>query len=130
MLFRSVYIRSGEITVLPITEVTTTKAFFDFEAKYQPGLSEEFTPANISAEMQHKIITTARRIYEVFNCRGVVRMDMIYHQQHQEPYLLEINTVPGQSEMSIIPQQVRAMGGNLKDFYASLIEDALQRKTT
>ena len=123
-----VYAHSGELTVLPITEIVTKKAFFDFEAKYQPGLSEEFTPADITADMQHKITQTARKVYQVFNCRGVVRMDFIYHQQQQEPYLLEINTVPGQSEMSIIPQQVRAMGGNLKDFYSSLIEDALKRR--
>jgi D-alanine-D-alanine ligase len=64
----------------------------------------------------------------VFNCRGVVRIDFIYNETKQEPYILEINTVPGQSEASIVPQQVRAMGMTLKEFYSALIEDALARK--
>lgn len=116
------------ITVLPITEVMTSKEFFDYEAKYQPGLSEEETPAKITEAMADKIRQTAKKVFEVFNCRGVVRMDFIYNEAKDAPFLLEINTVPGQSEMSIIPQQVRSLGWELKDFYATLIEDALSRK--
>lgn len=116
-----------EIVVLPITEITTEKDFFDFEAKYQ-GKSKEETPANINAEMNEKIKSTAKRVYEVFNCRGVVRIDFIYHKEKNEPFILEINTVPGQSEASIVPQQVQIMGMSLKDFYSSLIEEALSRK--
>jgi D-alanine-D-alanine ligase len=71
---------------------------------------------------------TAKKVYEVFNCRGVVRIDFIYNEAKQEPYILEINTVPGQSEASIVPQQVQAMGWTLKEFYSALIEDALARK--
>jgi D-alanine-D-alanine ligase len=67
-------------------------------------------------------------VYEVFNCRGVVRIDFIYNEAKQQPYMLEINTVPGQSEASIVPQQVKAMGWSLKDFYTALIEDALTGK--
>ena len=67
-------------------------------------------------------------MYEVFNCRGVVRIDFIYNEAKDEPYMLEINTVPGQSAASIIPQQVRALGWDLKDFYTALVEDALSRK--
>lgn len=115
------------ITVLPITEVKTGNEFFDFEAKYQ-GKSEEMTPALIPEEIAQKIRTTAQKVFQVFNCRGVVRIDFIYNEQSQQPYLLEINTIPGQSEASIIPQQVRAMGLTLKEFYSSLIADALSRK--
>jgi D-alanine-D-alanine ligase len=115
------------ITVLPITEVRTNNEFFDFEAKYQ-GKSEETTPADISEEIAGKIRNTARQVFQVFNCRGVVRIDFIYNDELKQPYLLEINTVPGQSEASIIPQQVRAMGLSLTEFYTSLIEDALSRK--
>lgn len=122
-----VFRTATEVIVLPITEVQTKKEFFDFEAKYE-GLSVETTPAEINDHMAGKIRSAARRIYEVFNCRGVVRIDFIYNQERDEPYMLEINTVPGQSEASIIPQQVRAMGWNLKEFYSSLIEDALRRK--
>jgi D-alanine-D-alanine ligase len=122
-----VYKNSKGITVLPITEVKTGNEFFDFEAKYQ-GKSEETTPALIPEETAQKIRGTASKVYQVFNCRGVVRIDFIYNEQIQQPYLLEINTVPGQSEASIIPQQVRAMGLTLKEFYSSLVEDALTRK--
>ena len=122
-VFRS----AGEIIVLPITEIISHKEFFDFEAKYQ-GLSEEITPAQLSDEMKSRIQENAKKVYEVFNCRGVVRIDFIYDTLANAPYILEINTVPGQSEASIIPQQVQIMGWSLKEFYAALIEDALTRK--
>ena len=60
----------------------------------------------------------------VFNCRGVVRIDFIYNEKTGEPFMLEVNTVPGQSEASIVPQQVKAMGWTLKEFYTALIEEA------
>ncbi len=116
-----------EIIVLPITEVRSKNDFFDFEAKYQ-GLNEEITPAEIDEVMAEKIRRTARKVYEVLNCRGVVRIDFIYNEAKQEPYMLEINTIPGQSEASIVPQQIRKMGWSLKQLYSALIEDALIRK--
>lgn len=124
-----VFRTTKEIIVLPITEIFTKNDFFDYEAKYQKGLSDETTPAEIDETMAGKIRDTARKVYEVFNCRGVVRIDFIYNEARQAPFILEINTVPGQSEMSIIPQQVRSMGWDLKDFYSSLVEEALSRKT-
>jgi D-alanine-D-alanine ligase len=116
-----------EIIVLPITEVRSKKDFFDYEAKYQ-GMSEETTPAIVDDAIADKVRNTAKKVYEVFNCRGVVRIDFIYNEAKQQPYILEINTVPGQSEASIVPQQVQAMGWTLKEFYSALIEDALARK--
>lgn len=121
-----VFKTTEEIIVLPITEVTTHKDFFDYEAKYQ-GKSEETTPARIEEHVADIIRKTARKVYETFNCRGVVRIDFIYNEAKHAPYMLEINTVPGQSEASIVPQQVQVMGWTLKDFYSSLIEDALDR---
>lgn len=118
----------GEITVLPMTEIVSKKDFFDYEAKYTAGMSEEITPAPISEDMFTKIRAAALNVYEVFNCSGVVRIDFIYNAERQQPYMLEINTVPGQSEASIVPQMVRAMGWSLKDFYTALIEDALAQK--
>ncbi len=122
-----VYKSAEEIKVLPITEVIAGNDFFDYEAKYH-GKSEEITPAKIDDNVAGKIRDTAKKVYQVFNCRGVVRIDFIFNESENQPYLLEINTVPGQSEASIIPQQVRAAGLSLKDFYTSLIEDALSRK--
>lgn len=116
-----------ELLVLPITEVKSKNEFFDFEAKYQ-GLNEEITPAQISEHMAEKIRSTVRRIYESLNCRGVVRADFIYNEAKDEPFFLEVNTIPGQSEASIIPQQVRAMGWNLKGLYTEMIEETLSRK--
>jgi D-alanine-D-alanine ligase len=115
------------IITLPITEVRSKKDFFDYEAKYE-GLSEEITPARVDESIAQKVRSTARKIYELFNCRGVIRIDFIYNEAKQAVYMLEINTVPGQSEASIVPQQVRAMGWTLKDFYTALIEEALTRR--
>ena len=115
---------SGNVITLPFTEIITQNEFFDFEAKYQ-GKSEEITPAICSDEVSKKVRQAASGIYKVFNCRGVVRMDFIFSESEQVPYLLEINTVPGQSEASIIPQQVAAMGLSLREFYSMLIDEAL-----
>lgn len=120
-----VYRSKGAIHVLPITEVKSKKEFFDFEAKYTPGLAMETTPAEIDAALQSQLEMNAKKVYELFNCRGVVRMDFIYEPEIKEPFLLEINTVPGQSEASIVPQQVRASGGTLKDFYSALLDECL-----
>ena len=118
-----VFKQGATITVLPITEITTSNEFFDFEAKYQ-GKSEEITPAKIDAIMQENLSTAAKHVYEILNCRGVVRIDFIYDTAQQKPFMLEVNTVPGQSEASVIPQQVKAMGMSLADFYSAVIEQA------
>jgi D-alanine-D-alanine ligase len=118
-----VFKTQGQIITLPMTEVITKKEFFDFEAKYQ-GLSEEITPAILEDVYANKIRQAAKRAYEVLNCRGVVRIDFILNEATGEPYMLEVNTVPGQSEASIIPQQVKAMGWTLKNFYTAVIEEA------
>lgn len=120
-----VFKQNGKITVLPITEIIAHNEFFDFEAKYQ-GKSEEITPAKISPTMQSALESAAVRVYEVMNCRGVVRIDFICNEADNKPFMLEVNTVPGQSEASVIPQQVRAMGWDLKDFYGAIIEESLK----
>jgi D-alanine-D-alanine ligase len=122
-----VFKSKGKVITLPFTEIFAGNEFFDFEAKYQ-GKSHEVTPAECTEAIAEKVRSAAKSVYEVFNCRGIVRMDFIYNAEKDAPYLLEINTVPGQSEMSIVPQQVRANGWNLKDFYSALIEEALAAK--
>jgi D-alanine-D-alanine ligase len=124
-----VFQSNGEIVVLPMTEVKTHagKDFFDFEAKYQ-GKSDEETPANATAEQYQKVRQAAEHIYRIFNCRGVIRIDFIYHEEKNEPFMLEINTIPGQSDASIVPQQVRAFGWSLEQFYTALLEEALLKK--
>ena len=120
-----VYKSKGEIKVLPMTEVTAHNEFFDFEAKYG-GKSSEVTPAQMPESWHKNIEAAAQKIYAVFDCRGVVRIDFIYNEEKDAPYMLEINTIPGQSAASIIPQQVAAAGGNLKDFYSSLLQEVLK----
>lgn len=119
-----VFKTKGQIITLPITEIITKKEFFDFEAKYQ-GLSEEITPALLDESSANAISAAALQAYKVLNCRGVVRIDFILEETSGLPYMLEVNTVPGQSAASIIPQQVKAMGWNLKDFYTAIIEEVL-----
>lgn len=121
-----VFKSKGNIIVLPLTEVKAhdDKAFFDFEAKYQ-GKSSETTPAIVEEAVADKIRDAARKIYEVFNCRGVVRIDFIFNEKEQRPYMLEVNTIPGQSEASIVPQQVKVMGWSLKEFYTKLVEEVV-----
>ncbi|MEO5984638.1 MAG: D-alanine--D-alanine ligase, partial [Ferruginibacter sp.] len=94
----------------------------DFEAKYE-GASEEITPADISDEIANEVRNEALKAYSVFNCNGIVRIDFIYEPEKKKPYLLEINSVPGQSTASLVPQQVVAMGWSLKQFYSALIEE-------
>lgn len=117
-----VFKTQGEIITLPMTEIITKNDFFDFEAKYE-GKSEEVTPALTTEKISTQIKEAAEKIYKVFNCKGVVRIDFIYEEAKQLPYMLEINTVPGQSAASIIPQQVAAMRSTLKEFYSLLLEE-------
>lgn len=121
-VFRS----NGEVVVLPITEVVADAdmPFFDFVAKYQ-GKSTETTPAPIDEATADKIREAARQVYQAFNCRGVVRIDFIYQDQEGRPYMLELNSIPGQSEASIIPQQVQSKGWTLTSFYTQLLQDCL-----
>ena len=117
-----VFKSKGKIITLPMTEIISKNDFFDFEAKYE-GKSEEVTPANATNKIAEQIKTAAEKIYRVFNCKGIVRIDFIYEEKKEQPYMLEINTVPGQSAASIVPQQVVAMGSNLKEFYSLLLEE-------
>ena len=82
------------------------------------------TPAKIDETIAEQIRNDAKKIYSILNCRGIVRIDFIYDDEKKLPFMLEVNTVPGQSEASIVPQQVRAMGWTLKDFYTAVIEEA------
>ncbi len=96
-----IYKGSNGIVVLPITEIVTTNDFFDFEAKYK-GESEEITPADLERSMEQKIKAETKRIYEILDLTGICRADYII--QNDAPYLIEINTVPGMSKESLIPQ--------------------------
>ena len=112
------------IVALPITEIITENEFFDFKAKYL-GESQEITPAEIDTKVEDLIKEEAIKIYKIFNCKGIIRVDFIYNTEKDKAYMLEINTVPGQTEGSLVPQQLRAMGLKPMDVYTSLIEECL-----
>jgi D-alanine-D-alanine ligase len=113
----------GREFTFPVTEVISKKEFFDFEAKYTEGMSEEITPAEIPEELARKCQSMTARIYDVLDCRGLVRIDFIIKEG--EPYFLEVNGVPGMSKMSIIPIQIRTLGHTEKEIYNLIIENSI-----
>jgi D-alanine-D-alanine ligase len=115
----------GKVTVLPATEVETAKEFFDFEAKYTPGVATETTPAPLRPETRTRVEEIAAAVYQKLNCRGVVRMDFILLGDEGDFYFIEINTIPGQTATSFIPQQVAAFGLKLNDFYTKIIKETI-----
>ncbi len=117
---------TGELQVLPATEVRTTREFFDYEAKYTPGLTEEITPADLNESQKANADALIKEIYIRLNCKGMVRIDFFIENNTDKFYFIEINTVPGQTAQSFIPQQVRAAGKTETEFYGELIEAALQ----
>ncbi|TNE56712.1 MAG: D-alanine--D-alanine ligase [Bacteroidetes bacterium] len=114
---------NGEIIAMPVTEIIPETEYFDFAAKYE-GKSKEITPANLSPELEQQCRERTRMLYEVLNCRGVVRFDYIL--QGDTFYLLEGNSIPGISPASIVPQQARAHGWELGEFFALLVEESMR----
>ncbi len=121
-----VYKVDGYLKTLPATEIVSKNEFFDYEAKYTPGVTSEITPAPIDDKIREQLEHKAAYIYRHLNCRGIVRMDFILQKSTNKLFFLEVNTMPGQSENSIVPQQVRAANISLVDFYGSIIEDCLK----
>lgn len=120
-----VYSSKGEVIVLPTTEVIPANEFFDFEAKYTPGATEEITPGNMNEEEYARVHQIIKEIYKKLNCRGVVRIDYFLEHETGNFYFIEINTIPGQTATSFIPQQVAAMGISLQDFYTNLLKETV-----
>lgn len=114
----------GEIIVFPIVEIRTKKDFFDFEAKYQ-GASQELIPAPIDENQANILRGAASKVYQILNCRGIVRIDFIWDDADNQPYMLEVNTVPGQSEASIVPQMVKEYGWTMTEFYTRQLEEII-----
>lgn len=120
-----VFENEGKVVVLPVTEIVSKKDFFDYEAKYTAGMAEEITPAPITEKEETECRKMTAELYRNFNCKGVVRFD--YFLTGGTWWFLEVNTVPGFSEGSIIPKQARAAGFTLQDFFGMLIENTKNR---
>lgn len=112
----------GEILALPVTEIVSENEFFDYEAKYL-GKSQEITPARISAEQTKEVQDIAKLIYSKLKMKGFTRSEFIFH--NNEAHFIEMNTTPGLSEASILPQQAAAAGISLKDLFGSAVEAAI-----
>ena len=113
-----VFYDGSEIVTMPPTEIVPETEFFDYEAKYL-GKSQEITPARLPEEIIEKIQAKSKRIYELFACRGIVRVDFIV--QNDELFYLEINTVPGMSAESIFPKQAKVKGLSMTEIYDKII---------
>lgn len=120
-----IFTRNGEIVMLPLTEIVSKSStgFFDFSAKYE-GLSEEITPARVSNELAEKVKATTEFVYKVIGLKGLARIDFIV--EDDIPYLIEVNTTPGLSEESIVPQQAREVGISLSELFDTLVQEALK----
>jgi len=112
----------GEIKVLPITEITTENDFFDYEAKYE-GKSDEITPAQLPEDVAQRIRTVAKKVYTVLNMSGFSRSEYIL--VNGEPHFLEMNTVPGLTGESLLPQQANEANIDLSDLFDNAIESVL-----
>lgn len=120
-----VYKQKGGIKVLPITEIVTENEFFDYKAKYN-GESQEITPARLSDDVTKLVKATTKRIYSLLGMDGIARVDYII--EDDLPYLIEINTVPGQSDESIIPQMAKEEGISLFELFNDVIDVTLNTK--
>ncbi len=113
----------GQMNVFPITEIISHKEFFDYEAKYTAGVADEITPADIAQEVEIDCKAISANLYKVLNCRGVVRFDYIFNEEGV--YFLEVNSVPGMSEASIVPQQSEVFGMPIGTLFGKMIENVL-----
>ncbi|MFN8241895.1 MAG: D-alanine--D-alanine ligase [Bacteroidales bacterium] len=107
--------------VLPVTEIISKNEFFDFEAKYSDGKSDEVTPADLPANVTEEVQRLSSLICDLLGCKGIVRVDFIIVKD--QPLFLEINTVPGMTKESLIPKQAEAANIPLAELYSSVIED-------
>jgi len=118
-----VMIAGGKEYLFPITELVCQSEFFDYKAKYQ-GFSKKITPADLDERTVKKVNAMTLAAYKKLNCRGVVRIDFIVRDG--EPYFIEVNTIPGMSAHSIIPQQAAAMGMSMSELFDLIIEETSQ----
>ena len=114
---------NGKTKVLPITEIVSENDFFDYEAKYL-GKSQEITPARLTKSQEEKVNTLAKKVYDLLKMKGFTRSEFIF--KNNEPHLLEINTVPGLTNESILPQQAAKAGITMAQLFESAIEEALK----
>lgn len=131
-----VYKTRNKAVAFPITEVVTSNEFFDYDAKYN-GQVDEITPARIPDEVRDAVQALTLKIYDILGCKGIIRVDYILtsleakgeEAKGMEINLLEVNTTPGMTATSFIPQQVKAAGLDIKDVLSDIIDNELELKS-
>lgn len=121
-----VMIVGGKEYLFPVTEIIAKNDFFDYEAKYTAGMSDEITPADITPEVKAELNRMTLDAYKACRCSGVVRVDFIVTEEGK-PYFIELNSIPGMSGGSIVPKQAREMGMSLGELYELIIEDTRRK---
>ena len=122
---QGVYKTREKSVVFPATEVVTSNEFFDYDAKYN-GQVQEITPARIAPETAERVSALTSRIYDILHCNGIIRIDYIISKDQDgqdQINMLEINTTPGMTATSFIPQQVRAAGLDIKEVLTDIVEN-------
>lgn len=117
-----ILVAGGREYLFPVTEIRAKKEFFDYDAKYTEGLSDEITPADITPEVEAELHRLTLAAYRACRCSGLVRVDFIVTPEGT-PYMIEINSIPGMSEGSIVPKQIRAAGMTVGEVYDLIIAD-------
>lgn len=125
-----IFEEKGELRILPLTQIISHKEWFDYEAKYTDGLADEITPAPIAEPLAEICREISAMLYRKLNCRGIVRFDYILtpenHTISNAFYFLEVNTVPGLSEASIVPRQAASVGISLKQLFTTVLTETIE----
>ena len=119
--------KDGKVTPLAVTEIVFASEFFDYEAKYNSAQTQEITPARIDESLYQECMKVSASIFERLNCKGFFRADFII--QEGEFYLIEVNTVPGMSKMSLMPQQIAHAGLSIADILDEQIAEMISGET-
>jgi D-alanine-D-alanine ligase len=118
-----VILTKGKVIALPVTEIISKKDFFDYEAKYQPGMADEVVPAQVLPSVSGKCQEISSYLFHALDCKGVVRFDYIF--TGRKFFFLEVNTVPGISEASIVPKMAGAFGWTYSELVTRLLDEIL-----
>lgn len=117
---------NNTIEVLPLIEITSVNEFYDYESKYTQGMCEHIIPARINAKLAQNIQELSQRVYKLLGCKGFARIDFMIDKENQ-PYVLEINTVPGMTDMSLVPDAARAKGISYVKLCEMIVKFALEK---
>ncbi|NLV22676.1 MAG: D-alanine--D-alanine ligase [Syntrophomonadaceae bacterium] len=118
-------IGNNELQVLPLIEITSANDFYDYESKYTQGMCDHIIPARIGEESQADIISISKKVYKLMGCKGFARIDFMLAKNGQ-PYVLEVNTVPGMTAMSLVPDAARAAGINFTNLIEIIVNLGLE----